>query len=104
MPINLQVHRQVLQSKAKISSKTRNTFYKLLQKYDAIISKSINDIGQTDLIVMYIATRLEAAPIEAQPYPLAPLTSQVFEAKKKSKTCWMQELSVKACPHGQAPL
>ena len=43
------------------------TYYK---KYDTIISKSY-DIGQTDLIKMHIATRLNAVPISAQPYPLA---------------------------------
>ena len=43
----------------------------LLQKYDTIISKSDNDIGQTDLIKMHIATRSDAAPVAARPYPLA---------------------------------
>ena len=46
-------------------------FYKLLQKYDAIISKSSNDIGQTDLIEMHIATKPDSAPIAALPYSLA---------------------------------
>ena len=43
----------------------------MLQKYDAIISKSSIDIGQTDLIEMHIATRLETAPVAAPLYPLA---------------------------------
>ena len=71
MPSNLQVHRQVLLSNAKISSETRNAFYKLLQKYDPIISKSSNDIGQTGLLKIHIATSPDAAPIAAQPYSLA---------------------------------
>ena len=49
----------------------KTTLYKLLQKYDTIISKSDNDIGQTDLIKMYIATKVDADPIVAWPYPLA---------------------------------
>ena len=71
MPSNLQVHRQVPLSNTKISGEAKNTFYKLLQKYDAIISKNNNDIGQTDLTEMHIATRTDAAPVAAQPYPLA---------------------------------
>ena len=42
-----------------------------MQKYDTIISKSDNDTGHTDLIELNIATRPDAAPIAAQPYPLA---------------------------------
>ena len=71
MPSNIQVHRYVLFSNTEISSKTKNAFYKLLQKYDAIISNSSNDIGHTDLTEMHIATRPDAAPIAAQPYPSA---------------------------------
>ena len=63
MPSNLQVHRQVPLSNTKISGETNCAFYKLLQKYDAIISKSSTDIGQTDLIEMHIATRPDAAPV-----------------------------------------
>ena len=37
----------------------------LLQKYGAIILKSSNPIGQTDLREMCIATRLDAAPVAA---------------------------------------
>ena len=44
---------------------------KCSKKYKAIISKGDNDIGQADLIQMHIATKLNAAAIVAQPYPLA---------------------------------
>ena len=50
---------------AKIPKETKTTSYKLLQKYDAIILKSDNDIGQIDLIKMHIATRSDAAPVAA---------------------------------------
>ena len=65
MPSNLQIHRQVPLSNAKISKETKITLYKLLQKYDAIILKHSNDIGQTDLIEVHIATRQDAAPVAA---------------------------------------
>ena len=65
MPSNLHIHRQVPPSVAKISSKIQNAFFTLLQKYDAIISKSSNDIGQIDLREMHLATRPVAAPIAA---------------------------------------
>ena len=54
----------------KFSKETKIALYKLLQKYDTIISKSDNDIGQTDLIQMHIGTGPDAAPITTQPYPL----------------------------------
>ena len=65
------MHRQVLLSNTKISKETKITLHKLLQIYYAIISKSSNDIGQTDLIEMYMAARLDAVPVAAQPYHLA---------------------------------
>ena len=71
MPSNLQIHRQVQLSNANISKETKINLYKLLQKYDAILSKSNNDIGQTDLIEMYIATRQDAAPVAAWSNSLA---------------------------------
>ena len=37
MPSNLQMHRQELLGNAKISKETKNAFYNLLQKHDAII-------------------------------------------------------------------
>ena len=45
--------------------------HKLLKKCDSIISKSNNDIEQTDLIGMHITTRLDSTLVAAQPYPLA---------------------------------
>ena len=71
MPGNVQVHRQVPLCDAKISKETKIELYNLLQKYDTIISKSNNDIGQTDLIKMNIGTRPNAAPIAVWPYTLA---------------------------------
>ena len=71
MPHNVQKHRQVPLSDTKISKETEIELHKMLQKYDAIISKSNNNIGQTDLIKMYIATKPNAAPIAPQLYPLA---------------------------------
>ena len=68
---NIQIHRQVPLNGAKISKETKSVLYKLLQKYDTIASKSDNDIGQTDLIEMQIATRPDAAAVTAWPYPLA---------------------------------
>ena len=65
MPGDVQIHRQVWLSDAKISKETTIELYKMLKKYDAIISKSDNDIGQTDLIKMHIATKPNAAPIAA---------------------------------------
>ena len=71
MPTNVQIHRQVPFNDTKISKETKTALYKLLQKYDIILSKSNNDIGQTDLLKMHIATRPDAAQVAAQPYPFA---------------------------------
>ena len=65
MPSNVQIHRQVPLNSAKISKETKVVLYKLLQKYDTIISKSDYDTGHTDLIKMHIAARPDAAPIAA---------------------------------------
>ena len=62
---NVQMYRQVPLSDAKISKETEIKLYNIVQKYDAIISKSDNDIGQTDLIKMHIAIKPNAAPITA---------------------------------------
>ena len=70
MPGNVQIHRQVPLSDAKNSKETKIELYKLLQYYDAIVSKSENDIGQTDLIKMHIATKQNIAEIAAQWYLL----------------------------------
>ena len=71
MPTNVQIHRQVLLSNAKISKGRKTALCKLLQKYDTIMSKSDNDIGHIDHIEMHIGTRPDAAPVAAQPYTLA---------------------------------
>ena len=71
MPTNIQIHRQVQLSDVKILKETKIELYKMLCKYDAIISKSDNDIGDTDLIKMHIVTKPNAAPITSQPYPLS---------------------------------
>ena len=68
---NVHIYRQVPLDDAKMSKEAKFTFYKLLQKYDTILSKCNNDIGQTYLIKMHIATRPDAAPVAVQPYPLA---------------------------------
>ena len=68
---NVQIHRLVLLSDAKIEKETKIELYNLLWRYDALISKNDNDIGQTDLIQMYIATKPNAGQIAAQLCPLA---------------------------------
>ena len=65
MPSNVQIIRQVLVNDAKIRKERKTALYKLLQKYDTIISKSDNDIGQTDLIKMHITIRLDAVQVVA---------------------------------------
>ena len=72
MPGNVQIQRKVPLTDTKISkeTKTKIALYNLLQKYYAIISKCYNDMGQTYLIERHIATRPNAAPVAAQPYPL----------------------------------
>ena len=52
MPGAIQIHRQVPLSNTKNPKVTKNKLYEMLQRYDAIILKSYNDIGQTDLIHM----------------------------------------------------
>ena len=70
MPRNVQVHRQVTLNDAKLSDTTKLILNGLLQIFDQIISKSNNNIGQMDLIEIHMATRLDATPIAACPYPL----------------------------------
>ena len=65
MPSNVQIHRQIPLTVTKISEETKTSLYKLVHKYDTTILKRDNDIGQTDLIKMYIATRLDADPVAA---------------------------------------
>ena len=64
MPCAIKICRQVLLSDAKISKETKIELYKMLLKY-IIITKSDNDIGQTELIQMHIATKPDAAPVAA---------------------------------------
>ena len=71
MPGTIQIHRQVPLSNTKISKETKIKLHELLCRYKTIISKSNNNIGQTDLTQMYIAMRPNVAPIAAWPYPLA---------------------------------
>ena len=58
-------------SDRKIWKETKIELYKILQKYDAIILESDNDIVQADLTKMHIATKPKAVPIAGQLYPLA---------------------------------
>ena len=102
MPDNVQIHREVPINDVKISKEMKSTLYKLLQKYDTIILKSDNDIGQTDLIEMHIATRPDAAPVAAQPYPLAHKHHDFL--KQEIKILLDAGIIHKICPHGQAPL
>ena len=49
----------------------QNWLYQSCSKLYSIISKSVNDIGHTDLIKMHITTRLDSAPVASRPYPVA---------------------------------
>ena len=71
MPSELQLHRHVPLDDAKNSQNTKLALQNLLQEFDLIISKNSNNIGQTDLVEMHIATRSDATPIAAFPYALA---------------------------------
>ena len=70
MPSAIQIHRKMPFTDAKIAKETKDKLYEMLQKYERIISKGDNDIGQTDLIHMHIAMKPNATPIAAWPYPL----------------------------------
>ena len=98
MPSNVQVHRQVLLNDAKISKGTKTALYKLLQKYDSIILNSDNDIGQTYLIKMHIATRPDAA----QPYPLAPKQNDFL--KQEIKNLLVAEIICKSMSPWASPI
>ena len=54
MPGDIQIYRQVLLSDTKNLKETKIKLCKMLQKYDTIISKRDNDIGQTHLIQRHI--------------------------------------------------
>ena len=98
LPNEIQVHRQVPLNDAKISETAKLALNDLLQNFDPIISKSDNDIGQTDLIVMHIATRLVATPVAGHPYCLA-LKHHDF-LKQEIKNMLNAGINCKACPHG----
>ena len=66
---------QVPLNNANILEETKLALQMLLQKFDAIISRSDNDIGQTDLIEMHSAMRPDSTPVAARPYPLASSTT-----------------------------
>ena len=68
-PAEAPVHRKVLLEDKNISSKTQETFDKLCDKYDDIISKNSGDIGKTMLVEMEIDTR-NHPPIASKPYTL----------------------------------
>ena len=70
--IDIQIDTQVPLNNANTSEETKLGLHKLLKKINSIISKSDNDIGQTDLIEMHIITRPDSAPVAARPYSLAP--------------------------------
>ena len=55
-PAEAPVHRKVLLEDKNISLKTQETFDKLCEKYDDIISKNSGDIGKSMLVEMEIAT------------------------------------------------
>ena len=70
MPCDIQVHRQVPLNNLNILEETKLASWKLLNKFDSIISQSNNNIGQTDLSEMHIAMRPDSTPGSARPYPL----------------------------------
>ena len=68
-PAEAPVHRKVLLEDKNISPKTQESFDKLCEKYDDIISKNSGDIGKTMLIEMEIDTG-NHPPIASKPYTL----------------------------------
>ena len=78
MPSDIHVQRQVPVNNAKILEETKFTLHKLLKRFDSVISKSDNDIGQMDL--MEICTLLPGQTLpKLQPnyitWPLSITTS-----------------------------
>ena len=55
----------------RFQKKQKQFYINYYRKYDTIISKGYNDLGQTNLIKIHIATRPDAAPVAAQAYTLA---------------------------------
>ena len=70
LPSEIQVHRQVPLTDAKVLKTTKLALGDLFQKFDSLISKNNADIGHTDLIEMHIANRIDVTTITAHPYPL----------------------------------
>ena len=68
-PAEAPVHRKVLLEDKNISPKTQESFDKLCEKYDDIISKNSGDIGKKMLIEMEIDTG-NHPPIASKPYTL----------------------------------
>ena len=68
-PAEAPVHRKVLLEDKNISPKTQESFDKLCEKYDDIISKNSGDIGKMMLIEMEIDTG-NHPPIASKPYTL----------------------------------
>ena len=68
-PAEAPVHRKVLLEDKNISPKTQESFDKLCEKYDDIISKNSGDIGKTMLVEMEIDTG-NHPPIASKPYTL----------------------------------
>ena len=58
----------------KFQKKQKTTLHQLLQKYDTIISRSDQDIGQTDLIKIHIAARPDAASVAVPNIPFGSQT------------------------------
>ena len=68
-PAEAPVHKKVLLEDKNISPKTQESFDKLCEKYDDIISKNSGDIGKMMLIEMEIDTG-NHPPIASKPYTL----------------------------------
>ena len=68
-PAEAPVHRKVLLEDKNISPKTQESFDKLCEKYDDIISKNSGDIGKMILVEMEIDTG-NHPPIASKPYTL----------------------------------
>ena len=110
MPGAIPIHREVPLNDAKISKETTDILYEMLQKNEVIISKGDNDICQTDLIQMHIATKLNATPIVAWPSPLKIMMFLEQEIKisldvgiiRKSMSTWAHPIVVvkKYMPEG----
>ena len=79
-PAEAPVHRKALLEDKNISPQTQESFDKLCEKYDDIISKNSGDIGKTMLIEMEIDTG-NHPPIASKLYTL-PLNITIGYRKK----------------------